>query len=128
MISVFQDKFSGHPDGGNCIQASVASLLELRLDDVPHFLKESGCWATWRITLDEWLEKSGLYAHWTYGDKIVHFDGYFLATGPTTRGTHHMVIYKGNEMVHDPHPEGDGLVTIDSTCVFIPYSPTKLLK
>ena len=37
-------------------------------------------------------------------------DAYYLMGGMSLRGKPHCVVCLGGEMVHDPHPDGGGLV------------------
>lgn len=37
----------------------------------------------------------------------------YIASGISSRGVGHVVIYKGGKMIHDPHPSNEGLVKID---------------
>lgn len=38
---------------------------------------------------------------------------YYFVSGKSPRGFHHICIYKAGELVHDPHPTKEGLLTID---------------
>ncbi|ASX98777.1 hypothetical protein SEA_COLUCCI_108 [Arthrobacter phage Colucci] len=103
---------------GNCFQACVASLLELPLEDVPHF-----------ITHEDWWEvtKAFVSAHkpgWT----IEHFDTVFpayqdpdhpeapthvIGSGKSPRGDfYHAAIVDAvtGELAHDPHPSRAGFL------------------
>lgn len=62
MIPVEQQQLSvidEHGDSivkGDCMRACVASLFELPLDDVPHFVESDRWWALW----EEWLAARNL--------------------------------------------------------------------
>ena len=47
MVRVYQTKFGAGNSNkpGNCLQAVIASLLELKLEDVPHFMEHGDMWA-----------------------------------------------------------------------------------
>ena len=62
MIEVYQTKF-GQP-GGNCLQACIASILELKLDDVPDFCNQKP-YQNWFGRFCEWLYTQGLGAAYT---------------------------------------------------------------
>lgn len=101
MTPVMQTHLGG-PEAtivGNCMQAAVASLLDLELDDVPHFVQES-------------TEPWDAFARWLYPAEVVEVDGdtqgELLVFGPTRGGTHHWVIYRDGQLAHDP-AGGDGL-------------------
>ena len=51
MKPVFQTLY-GKPNG-NCFQACVASLLEVTLDDLPHFCRDFG--TNWMAETNRWL-------------------------------------------------------------------------
>lgn len=111
MIPVFQDKFLVTDDSGentqrgNCLQASLASLLELPLDDVPHFVAMEE--AVWFTKLILWLEDRKFFLYQT---EIWLPNVYGLRIGKSPRGHYnHIVVTCGNELVHDPHPEGGGV-------------------
>jgi hypothetical protein len=92
----------GEPHG-NCLQASLASVFELPLEQVPHFVIEPE--ETWWSTLQAWSRAR-------FGLDVLAFpaskadgwtpDGFHLVTGyaPTPHAT---VGYRGR-VVHDPHP------------------------
>lgn len=91
---------SGLP--GNCLQAAVASLLELDLEEVPHF-----------ALYDDWLERLVDFAHdHGYGvNNQPERPVFGLAFGPSPRGVSHAVVCSGDE-TWDPHPSRDGLVSV----------------
>lgn len=55
--------------------------------------------------------------------KEIHFEGYYIVNGRTSRDTEHSVVYKDGKMVHDPHALRDGLTKITSTWAFLPHDP-----
>lgn len=127
MIGVHQTSFVASmeaPIPGNCIQAAVASVLELPLDGVPHFLL-FGDW--WGIALIRFLQARGLSLRtWTDRDDWAAYwveqgvpseplaaapaDQVLIVSGPSPRGDWlHVAVYRGTELLHDPHPEGNGI-------------------
>jgi hypothetical protein len=38
-------------------------------------------------------------------------DKFYLVSGLSTRGVYHICVYKNGELVHDPHPTGEGIST-----------------
>lgn len=112
---------------GDCFRACIASILELPLDDVPHFvqigltphpddpqpLAEGN--SDWWYYLRDWLRPRGLiYFDIPAGedapDALISALGYHTITGLSPRGDwQHVVVGRGGEIVHDPHPEGGGL-------------------
>ena len=121
MIPLTQTHFYGGKEKGitrgNCWQTCIASLLELPLEDVPHFvdIDEQGGQDWWQHTL-EWLLYKG-YAMYTPDEHPA--EGYYLVTGKSPRGDYyHVVIYEGGNMVHDPHPSGAGVLTEEHFAYF----------
>ena len=120
MIKIYQDKF-GSPSGpkeelGNCYPACVATIMGLGLEDVPHFYAKGYEW--WDIC--GWVSERG-FRLLPFGEPIHEdwrriFNGCVaIFTGPSPRfddGTMHAVVGRitldGWDLLHDPHPEGDG--------------------
>ena len=129
MVPVTQTRFY-EPDQpvelqrGNCLQAVLASLLELPLEDVPHFVQQdvdSGGQLNWYDEMWKWLQARGWGLH---GAELeTHRTEHLMVTGLSPRGNgihhvviHHVVIYRDREMAHDPHPDRTGLLSIE-TCL-----------
>lgn len=126
MIAHTQTIF-GNGDGGaapgNCMQAAIASLLDLPLDLVPHF----ALYHDWYQAITLWLNGrdkelriyvgEGEYrACWEYiGVKCADLDRapsgqMMLASGQSHNGDwQHIVLWKAGELVHDTHPNRKGL-------------------
>lgn len=119
MTPVFQNKFSdlSDEDGvGNCLQAVIASILDLPLEAVPHFVQDdilSDGELHWWTQLRRFVREHGCRI---YYDTPMQNE-YYLRTGNSPRGFPHVVIYCNNALVHDPHPEGGGLVVERDTWV-----------
>lgn len=128
MIPVYQTIF-GAPDG-NCFQACIASVLELPLDDVPHFCKgDNPHWM--RDTLD-FLRPVGLSlltVHLPEGlDAEDLPDAWCVLSGPGPRGHRHSVVGRGGMMVHDPHPDGTGLLAVEEYDLFVAIDPATVAR
>lgn len=103
----------GHA-AGDCMRASVATILGLPLDDVPHFAQyidhPLGTPALW------WWSLVG-FLHWK-GWEIEAYDaidapmGWSLVDGYSPRGHRHLCVGHDGEVVFDPHPGREGLRTI----------------
>lgn len=104
------------PDGplGNCLQAAVASFLELDLDEVPHFVLHKD----WARHLRLFAERRGYDLD--CASAISPRTG--VAVGPTVRGTHHAVVVENEVMVWDPHPSRAGLLHTDFVFTLTPRS------
>lgn len=97
---------SGRP--GNCLQAAVASLLELPLDEVPHFIECDGG--------EDWLERLVAFGA-AHGYRVVYRGepvAFGLAFGRSTRNASHAVVVIDGQVAWDPHPSRDGLVSISN--------------
>lgn len=104
---------------GNCMQAAVASILGLPLTDVPHFAADPARTAHYGFL--KFLESHGFDV--VRDDFHRSFDGYYLACGPTARGTHHMVVMRDGKLAHDPHPSRAGLHKIEFVYSLLPRDP-----
>ena len=124
MIAVDQTQFVGDGVGGNCVQASVASILNLPLADVPHFLEVGDRPEEWELAMMDWLEDRGIGYIRREGEWI--FDGYYLASGPSPRGISHMVVYHDGSLAHDPHPSRAGISEVKRTWVLAPLDPAAI--
>lgn len=123
MKPLIQTKLHNPPhQNGNCMAACLASLLEIEITDVPKFEDEHE--KEWYFSVLKWLSSLGYYL--VYWEEEIHWDGYHIAIGPSPRGNFsHCVIYKGKQMVHDPHPSGDGLLSITETEALVPFNPVQ---
>lgn len=128
MIPVYQTITD--PDKGNCMQAAMASLLELPLNEVPHFRERED----WLQIFLEFLENSGYNFEGTLDNvkqlglwgkdrfpeikDMPGIKGFFYATvyspkyfdiSQLTWGkrikAHAVIIDKDFRIVHDPNPE-----------------------
>lgn len=122
MIPITQTQLHDPPHTiGNCFRASVASILEIGIDDMPHFEQTmfDGTDDSWYAEFVDWLYDQGYgLVEWyvTHPDHCDIYVGpppgtYVLATGPSPRHETeaHCVVYRNGELAHDPHPEGGGL-------------------
>ncbi len=124
MDKVYQTIFQDEKNTGNCLQACIATLFGLPLEEVPHFATMGDYWF-------QNLIKWGL----GHGILTMMLDGYppseiyTIMGGPSPRGnfTHAVVVGPNNEVVHDPHPSGDGLAPGDRWFyLFIPVKQSTL--
>lgn len=128
MKPVYQTQFLGRvgPGAGNCHAAATASLLELPLDAVPNFMEIEDDDERYEKEL-AWLHDLGFVSMcFEEGGEGVegHWYGWHLAVGPNTRnGTMHTCVYYGNELQHDPHPEGGGLAEVQYRWLLVPLEP-----
>ena len=119
MRPVDQTKLHDPPINGNCMNAAFASILEIGIEDIPHF--EDMTETEWFPKLLRWLESIGF--HLLQWDQEVYLPSYFIANGPSPRGVEHSVVYRSTKMVHDPHPSRAGLEKITSVWALLPLNP-----
>lgn len=139
MIPVTQTKVSVQNSKGetvvygNCFAASIASLIELPITEVPNFEVFFGLESfSWYAMAHAWLMEKGFCLRDNFQFKVFH-DGrygvedgvrqqfieycsgkYYMVTGTSPRGIKHCCIYCNGKMVHDPHPTREG---IDETTI-----------
>jgi hypothetical protein len=108
---------------GNCFQASLASYLQLSLDEVPNFCVDYG--DSWFHEFYKWVRANTEYSPVMYLiDGIEEMRerfpvGMFMVGGQSPRGNFlHSVIYEDCELVHDPHPGKTGVTEIKDIIVF----------
>jgi len=110
------------------MQAAIATLLDLALDDVPDFtageLADTGgrLKAYWQ-RVDAFLATRGLYR---LGLPEQGLPGLHLASGTSPRGTGHVVVRSGWQTVHDPHPSRADLASVDRLWVLVPVNPARV--
>lgn len=118
---------------GNCVQASIASILGLSLEEVPNFIKlhpgdnqESVC--DFWDAVEDFLESQGYWFKTMSVDpQAGRPDVLYLASGMTKRGFHHMVVKKGFDLIHDPHPDRQGLSEETAAWMLVPFDPALLM-
>lgn len=115
-----KQQFTCEPDWnqhGDCKRAVIASLLDLPIEDVPHFLQEAeGDPEAFWLGIQSFLRERG-FAFLSIRDKAGHaFWGndqpiYHEISGPSPRadGRYHSVVGCDGEVFFDPHPDGTGL-------------------
>ena len=117
----------------NCFQTCVACVLGLGVDEVPDCC--NGTLSEWSFDkFQRWLSNRGLQAvEITLGVASLHPVAWpvdCILTGPSPRGGNllHAVVGKlqpglgGFDVVHDPHPSGDGVVDVHHVLFFVPIT------
>lgn len=109
---------------GNCVQACVASILHVPLEEVPSFLGMES-FDFWE-SLDAYLLSKGFQLRELFANSVMQ--GLYLASGRTERETSHMVVMRDGKLKHDPHPTKKGLQTIEHVWVLVPLDPAECNK
>ena len=101
---------------GNCFAACVASILNVSLASVPNFCASEDWWQRFV----HWLDQRELTAIRVDGEPTWLPDGALaIVSGPSDRGLMHATVWRGQTMVHDPHPSRAGLVVaVDAVLIF----------
>lgn len=90
---------------GNCLQAAVASIYELPIDAVPHFVQ----FEKWGKALDLYVAGRG-FGLTKLSAPEVPMGVPVLAFGTSPRGEWgHSVVWLDGAIAHDPHPSRAGL-------------------
>ena len=115
MNPIKQTKFGHH---GNCYAACLASILEIPIEAVPNV--DDG--EDWLEHIDEWLQIChgytllSFHAETFYCVPAVHH----IMIGKSSRGLNHAVVGFQGKIVHDPHPNNKGLITIEGYEFLLP--------
>lgn len=110
---VMQTRF-GDPDG-NCLEACIASITGIGIEEVPHFLGDD-----WAYQYRKWLFNAGWHWQFFFVGEIPTPIGLVIANGESPRGLGHSVLYREVKLAHDPHPEGGGILSVDSWIIIEP--------
>jgi len=105
MTPVFQTDRTA--TSGNCLQASLASVLEVPIETVPHFSRDESD-ETFYDAVRCWLIREHGLTFMCFPDSFwsEHQPVYHLISGKTPCGTEHVVVARDGAVVHDPagHP------------------------
>lgn len=99
---------------GNCMQAAVASLLDMQLEAVPHFV----LFEDWPAAFRLWLGGFGYEWQCHAPDAVVV--GRYIMVGHSVRGLGHACVAEAGRVVWDPHPSRAGLVSVDEIWLLVP--------
>lgn len=117
---------------GNCVAACVASLFDLSLTEVPHFIDygialgdsddvhavSSG--DHWWAMMVGFLAAKGVWPVELGSLSDAEPDELLMVAGTSPRGVLHQVIYRGGELWHDPHPSRDGVLDVQEVLALRP--------
>lgn len=119
------------PPYGNCLQAAVASILELDLQDVPNFARfmdfENPDNHSWWNFYETWLSQYSLQPLGVLIDDGWKPRGWHLIIGDSPRGDYeHAIVGYDCEPKHDPYPGGNcELASINAYEVFMMLDASK---
>ena len=114
MIQVAQTRVG--QENGNCMAAALASILEIRIGEIPEFGDDE----VFLENIQEFLEPLGLYYVQARPDDPIleiafrHGDVYHTVEGISPRGGMHACVGLNGSIAWDPHPPHDGgLVSVE---------------
>ena len=127
MTPVHQDRFPDLAAGrrGNCFQAALATVLDLPLEAVPHFVQQEADTGTYWWTLAQaWLAERNLVL---MPSVMWPQNAPYLQTGVSPRDAEiqHVVVCVNGQIVHDPHPDGTGLVENRDAYLLVALDPAR---
>ena len=109
MIPVTQSIVNG--GDGDCLRAAVASILDITLEEVPHFVRYKERWFDMFymfMNFHGWEMSGTWYASFYQGVKEEgSVNGYFITIVPSSMfegKTHAVIMDISGTIVHDPNP------------------------
>ena len=109
----------------SCLQAALAFLLELEIEQVPRFDETAIPGKNQNRMVRDWLATIG-FDLWVW-IKPMGFAGMHIQCGHAERGHGHAVVMRGDVLVFDPHPSGAGLISVDEWWLVLPLEPAAAL-
>lgn len=109
-----------HGVWGDCWRACIASLLDLPLEEVPHVLDQGVEIDVGRPALHAWLKPRGLSTFMfpmsgSLQEVLTAIgewnpDAFYMLVGKSRTGCNHIVICRGNEIIHDTGITQPGII------------------
>lgn len=133
MIKIYQTRYGKKE--GNCFQAALASLFELKLEEVPDFCNiYSTETEEWYKEFLKWLHKKGYSSvPLCYSDiekcPLRYKNCILLVTGKNQNGVNHCVVYKNGKPIHNPNKNCKGIKPKTMDIIFpIDVTSERLVK
>lgn len=117
MIPVMMQESDRQHDGAtgsDCLRASLASVLEMPIEAVPHFMDKPDTARVWPDLLHLWLVERGLIGYVAAPSHDLdatlaymaehHGDEFYLLCGRSGEDYGHVVVGHGGRIAHDPCP------------------------
>ena len=128
-----EDAYAQGLEPGDCMRAAVASIFELPLHTVPHFVdtgpRRPGNERLWLYAWHGWALQHGCIIYHLNVFRAEHLSvpGYSLLGGPSPRATpgqplRHVCVGWQGQIVWDPHPSRDGLAATDECDLLVPIT------
>lgn len=106
---------------GNCIQACLASFFGLPIEEALEVEDDDN----WFAKVQEWCLRRGYLALCVQATVPIKPVGVHFMGGDSARGFGHLVVAQDGQMIHDPHPSGDGLTKHEDWILMIPLEQSK---
>lgn len=116
-------RFKHDPDNGifgDCQRTALACLLDLELDEVPHFGEGFPDSIEFHNRVRDFLKTRGLTTfsvpfNATLDDVLIQMGNLnpnvdYLLSGMSKRGFNHVVLARGGSIIHDPHEDRSNLI------------------
>lgn len=97
---------------GNCLAASLASMLDIPLWMVPPFEQMFGR-TDWQTRINQWLKKLGYEYVYHDGHPVEELPEFYIASGRSPRGVYHACVYRKGALIHDPHYSDAGIDKVE---------------
>ena len=95
---------------GNCLQAAIATVMAIPLNDAFDATDPAVDPEKWHIEIDQWAAQRGWQIR---SQRHCPSDEYCIAIGSTVRENGlHTVVFRDGQFWHDPHPDRSGLVRV----------------
>lgn len=113
-------------DRGNGYPAVIASLMGLSSAESAFQVQEhydqdqASDPLNWNNRLDTWLASQGYKRLFMMGHQSGNQP--YIVIGQAEQGGYHTCVYQNGQLVHDPHPEGRGLITEEFYEVITPIA------
>lgn len=97
-------------DRGNCLATVISCIMDL--DSAEDVLQvQEYAYNQWYPMLRKWLKKQGHELKTIEGHQKDDSFYFVIGTSPRDKLISHICIYQNGKLVHDPHPDGIGILS-----------------
>ena len=89
---------------GDCLRACICSILEISDESVPNFVED----IDYPTILLQFLKDRNLIMRHSLEEPMDV--EYYMVWGLSPRKISHSVVYRKGKLIHDPHPDGGGVI------------------
>ena len=134
MKAVYQTRFGGsdapEDEQGNCLQAALASIFEVELEQVPDFAGEIKN-GHWFLILERWLATMNLCLYPALRSSGHPMGLHLMVCKSTTLANPddgHVVVIENGRVVHNPHPRATSIGECQQYWVITALNPAKFVR